>query len=183
MPNSPQTIGCPTPGRSGRFRPFAAALVFVSVATTALAAATLTINVQGIGYTSGGPTPGSGAKISVGEAVTITLRVANGKVTGPVRLPAVDGLVLNGSGTNPGPHSEEFNFFVTPTRGGAFAIPPFGIRTDDGQTLHVGAIKLRVVGQLPPSPSALVLPLLTRASSRAKSRGGEAALTAPVRSS
>lgn len=78
----------------------------------------------------------------VGQPTTITVTVAHAQVSAPVALPAVSGLTLNGSGTNPGANSEDFNFFVTPMRSGDFTIPAFDIRADDGETLHVEAITL-----------------------------------------
>lgn len=127
-------------------RMFLLALVLVSMAAPVLAAASLTVQIMGSGYTAGGQAPQDGAKIGAGETVTIMLTVTNGKVSQAIRLPHVDGLVVNGSGTNPGAHSESFTFFVTPTRAGDITIPAFDIRTDEGQTLHVNAIKLRVAG-------------------------------------
>ena len=53
------------------------------------------------------------------------------------------GLVLSGSGWQPGLSKNviEYNFILTPSRTGDFTVPAFDIRTDDGQTLHVGPIK------------------------------------------
>jgi hypothetical protein len=75
----------------------------------------------------------------VGQPITLTLTIKSGSVTN-ITLPKVDGLTLNGSGTNP----PDFNFFITPTRAGDFTIPAFDIRTDDGQTIHVNAVKFHV---------------------------------------
>jgi uncharacterized protein (DUF58 family) len=108
-------------------------------APAAIAAASLTVQIGG-----NGP-PARGTKVSVGETVTIGLMVKNGKVTEQVKLPPVDGLTLNGSGTNPGANSANFYFFVTPTRAGDFIVPAFDIHTADGQTLHVNAITLHAV--------------------------------------
>ena len=94
-----------------------------------------------------GPVPPDGVKASVGDVLTIVLTVTNGKISQPIQLPSVDGLAVNGSGTNPGTNSEELTFFVTPTRGGDITIPAFTIQTDDGETLEVNPIILHVTGQ------------------------------------
>ena len=91
-----------------------------------------------------GPVPQDGVKASVGDVLTIVLTVTNGKISQAIRLPDVDGLAVNGSGTNPLADSEDFTFFVTPTRAGDITIPAFDIRTDDGETLEVNPIILHV---------------------------------------
>jgi hypothetical protein len=106
------------------------ALLLAFVAWPALAAATLKQEVIG--------------GVSVGAATTIQLTISNGKVSKPVQLPAVDGLTLNGSGTNPQPHSFALTFFVTPAHAGDITIPAFDIQTDAGETLHVNPIVLHV---------------------------------------
>jgi hypothetical protein len=81
---------------------FLLALVLVCMATPILAAASLAVQVMGSGYAAGGEAPQGGAKVGVGEAITIMLTVTNGKVTQAIQLPHVDGLVVNRPGTNPG---------------------------------------------------------------------------------
>lgn len=113
-------------------RLFALAFVFICTTTFAIAAGTVTSEII---------PPESD---TVGTPVTIVLTVKNAKVDA-IKLPHVDGLELNGSGTNPGSSSEDFTFFLTPKHAGNFTIPAFDIHTADGQTLHVQAIKLHVV--------------------------------------
>jgi BatD DUF11 like domain len=115
------------------------------MAGPALAAATVSVQVLGLDAPGGGPPPPGGTRVNARVPATITLTVKNGKVSQAIQLPLVDGLVLNGSGANPGVHSQDFNFFVTPTQPGDYTIPAFDIRTDDGQTLHVAAIKLHAI--------------------------------------
>jgi hypothetical protein len=79
--------------------------------------------------------------IDVGGVVTLTITIKGPKVAN-INLPNVDGLTLNGTGTNPQPDHEDFNFFLTPSRAGDFVIPAFDIKTVDGQTLHVNQIKI-----------------------------------------
>jgi hypothetical protein len=83
--------------------------------------------------------------VNVGVPATIELTVTGGKVSGPVALPTVAGLTLNGSGTNPQPRLESFTFFVTSTHAGDFTIPAFDLHTDTGETLHVAPITLYAV--------------------------------------
>jgi hypothetical protein len=108
----------------------ALALVLLLMASPAFAAATLKQEIIG--------------GVGVGSATTIQLTISNGKVSKPVQLPAVDGLTLNGTGTNPQPHSFALTFFVTPAHAGDFTIPAFDIQTDAGETLHVNPIVLHV---------------------------------------
>lgn len=117
-------------------RLFAAGVLSLGLASPAFAAASLTEQFIP-----------DAAHAVVGQPTTITLTVKGAKVSGAVKLPQVAGLTLNGSGTNPSANSEDFNFFVTPTRAGDLTIPAFDIRTDDGQTLHVNAIKLHAAAQ------------------------------------
>jgi len=82
--------------------------------------------------------------VVAGQPVTITLSGPVGK-PGEFKLPLVDGLTVNGSGANPNTNPPSYNFFVTPAHAGDFTIPAFDIRSDDGQTFHVQALKLHVV--------------------------------------
>ncbi|MGA3172448.1 MAG: BatD family protein [Chthoniobacteraceae bacterium] len=81
--------------------------------------------------------------VNVGEVLTLTLTITvKGVNVANINLPNVDGLTLNGTGTNPQADHEDFNFFLTPSRAGDFVIPAFDIKTVDGQTLHVNQIKI-----------------------------------------
>ena len=82
--------------------------------------------------------------VVAGVPVTITLSVPGGKL-GEFKLPHVEGLTVNGSGHDPNTNPPSYNFFVTPAHAGDFTIPAFDIRSDDGQTFHVQALKLHVV--------------------------------------
>jgi hypothetical protein len=113
---------------------FLLALIFICTTMPGHAAATLTQDID--------PKEGT-----VGTPLTLTLTVKNA-TAGNIKLPAVDGLVLNGSGNNPNVDdgkSVAYTFFLTPTHAGDFTIPAFDFKTDDGQTLHVPATKLHVV--------------------------------------
>jgi hypothetical protein len=117
------------------------ALALVFAAAPAFAAASLTVSVD-----EGGMSLSSGKAVyamQVEVQTTVKLTVTNGRVSQPISWPKVDGLVLNGSGQQPGlsKNVTEYNFFLTPSRAGDFTVPAFDIRTDDGQTLHVGPIK------------------------------------------
>jgi hypothetical protein len=120
------------------------ALALVFMATPVLAAASVTLSVD-----EGDMRMSSGKAVytmRVDVQTTIKLTVTNGKVSQPIPWPKVDGLVLNGTGQQPGLRGgiTEYNFFVTPTRAGDFTVPAFDIRTDDGQTLHIDPIKFHV---------------------------------------
>jgi len=146
-PDIPQVSDSLATNRQGWWRVFLTGLVLVCMATPVYAAATLTVQIEGGGYSGSGQAPQDGTQLNIGETVTIVLTVASGIVSQPVQLPHADGLVVNGSGTNPYGGSEKLNFFVTPARAGDITIPAFDIYTDDGQTLHVPVIKFHVVSQ------------------------------------
>ena len=116
------------------------------LAGPALAAATLQVEL----LVSGQPTL-RGARLNgpipapVAVPFTIVVKINHGKVGDGVKLPLVDGLTLNGSGTDTQPQYVAYNFFVIPERVGDFTIPAFDVRTDDGETLHAAAISLHVV--------------------------------------
>jgi hypothetical protein len=117
----------------------------VLLAAPAFAAASVTVSAD-----EGGMRMSSGKAVyamQVDVQTTVKLTVTNGKVSQPISWPKVDGLVLNGSGQQPGlsKNVTEYNFFLTPSHVGDFTVPAFDIRTDDGQTLHVGPIKFHAV--------------------------------------
>ena len=116
-------------------------LVLVVAAAPAFAAASVSVSVG-----EGGMQMSSGKAVyamQVDGTTTVELVVTNAKVSQPISWPKVDGLTLNGSGSDP--HRNAFSFFLTPTRAGDFTVPAFDFRTDDGQTLHVGPIKFHTV--------------------------------------
>ena len=110
---------------------FLAALVF-ACATAFACAATATGSIVG------------GA--TVGVPVTVVITIKGAKVD-KVDLPTVDGLTLNGSGENPYGGKLDFTFFLTPSHAGDYTIPAFDVKTVDGQTLHVDAIKFHAAAQ------------------------------------
>jgi len=116
------------------------ALAFVLMAAPAFAAASVTVRVDQGGHMKSNL---SVYTMWVDVASTIELVVANAKVSQPIAWPKVEGLTLNGTGNDP--HTNTFTFFLTPSRVGDFTVPAFDIRTDDGQTLHVGPIKFHAV--------------------------------------
>ena len=134
-------------GRRAFWRGALIALAYVVVAAPAFAAATVTVSVD-----EGGMRDSTGKavyRMSVDAPTTVKLTVTDGKVSQPIAWPKVDGLVLSGSGWQPGlaKNVTEYNFFLTPTRAGDFTVPAFDFRTDDGQTLHVGPLKIHAVAQ------------------------------------
>ena len=100
------------------------------------------------GHMAKGPELGNGVETVVENTYTLQLIVQSGKVSRGIALPHVDGLTLSGTGTQPwSGNATSYNFFITPARTGDFTIPAFDIRTDAGETLHVGAIKFHVIGR------------------------------------
>jgi hypothetical protein len=127
-------------------------LVLLSAAPLpAHAAATVTVQVDAASaYARSTPSVGEATTTGVGDAVTIKLAVAEGRVSRKVDLPLVDGLIVDGAGQQPaGETSTIVIFFVTPKRAGDVTIPAFDFNTDDGQSLHVEPIKLHVIGKGP----------------------------------
>ncbi|HMK67882.1 MAG TPA: hypothetical protein VK433_04990 [Stellaceae bacterium] len=114
-------------------------LSLVLVAGPVLAAASVTVTIDGR------PKRGNAVNAIVEDTYTIVLTVTNGKVSDPIPWPQADGLRLSGSGYNP--HTNGYSFFITPLRAGDFEVPAFDFKTDDGQTLHVDAIKFHVADQ------------------------------------
>jgi hypothetical protein len=44
----------------------------------------------------------------VGTPITLEVIVENAKVSQTIQLPPINGMILNGSGNNPQPHSDHF---------------------------------------------------------------------------
>ena len=92
-------------------------------------------------------------EVNVGDEVNVTMQVQNGGVTN-IRLPHVDGLEVIGNRTMTGITFQNGSFSSTtqqvftlvPSRPGDFTIPAFDLHTQDGQILHVQAMKLHVLG-------------------------------------
>ena len=113
--------------------------LFAFNTTSCLAAATLTQKIDP-------------PEVNVGDQAIVTITVQNGSVDN-LNLPQVDGLDVVGtqSATNitfsNGSLSRamSINFAVAPSRAGTFTIPAFDIHTQEGDVLHVKAMKLHVV--------------------------------------
>jgi hypothetical protein len=92
------------------------------------------------------------AEANVGDQVTVSITIQNGTVS-DLRLPNVDGLQVEGSGSSTNftfqngtiSRSMTLNFAVVPSRAGDFTIPGFDIHTEQGELLHIKAMKLHVV--------------------------------------
>jgi hypothetical protein len=105
-------------------------------------------------------------EVNIGDPVIVTLSVQNGSL-GQVQLPTVDGLEVNGTNMTMSSVFENgslsstytLNFSVTPTKAGDITIPAFDVPTQEGETLHVHAMKLHVLstgsnslGNIPAGP-------------------------------
>jgi hypothetical protein len=93
------------------------------------------------------------AQTDVGDPVMVTITVQGGTV-GTTQLPSVDGLEAgstnlqikseqndNGSFTT----SVALSVSLTPVRAGDFTVPAFDLKTQEGDVLHIKAMKLHVV--------------------------------------
>ena len=116
---------------------FALALVFMPAPVFAAASVAVTCDGKALNQHV--------CTMYVEVATTVGLVVTNAKVSQPISWPKVNGLTLSGTGWQPVPGGTSYNFFLTPARVGDFTVPAFDIRTDDGQTLHVGPIKFHAV--------------------------------------
>jgi hypothetical protein len=111
-------------------------------------------------------------EVNVGDDVTVMIQVQNGAVTS-IRLPSVDGLQLIGTNTmtnfvlENGAFSSmtRYIFGLRAVRPGDFTIPAFDLHTQDGQILHVQAMKLHVLGtsaapdsSITPAPPPAAIP-------------------------
>jgi hypothetical protein len=114
-------------------------VLFSGATTSAFAAATLTQKMEP-------------AEANIGDPVIISLIVQNGSL-GQVQLPPTDGIAVNGTSISMssvidnGSYSTSYslNFSITPTKAGDLTIPAFDVQTQDGETLHVHAMKLHVL--------------------------------------
>jgi len=104
-------------------------------------------------------------EVNVGDQVVVTLTVQGGTV-GDVRLPPVDGLQVVGtrSATNITfsngtlSRSLSLNFALVPSRAGDIVIPAFDFRTQEGELLHVKAMKVHVLATTPPDTNTVATP-------------------------
>jgi uncharacterized protein (DUF58 family) len=109
-------------------------LVCALVLLLAGAAAALAAGTVSVRFAS------NSSQVRVGQATTIIITVSNARVSAGVKLPQVPGLVVNGTGVNPGKDVVAYTFIVTPTRAGAITIPTFDIHADNGEVLRVDPI-------------------------------------------
>jgi hypothetical protein len=118
----------------------ALASLFVLTTISGVAAATFTQQIDP-------------AEVNVGDPAIVTITVQGGSILG-VNLPPVDGLEVGGTSLqiksldDNGSYSTSvsINISLTPTRSGNFTIPAFDIHTQEGDVLHVKAMKLHVLG-------------------------------------
>ena len=118
----------------------ALALLFSFTSTPCLAVAKLTQQIDP-------------PEANVGDPVIVTLTVQGGTLVG-VKLPPVDGLQVGGTNLQIKSVEEDVGYTtsvsfivsMTPTRPGFFTIPAFDIHTQEGDVLHVKAMKLHVLG-------------------------------------
>jgi len=107
-------------------------------------------------------------EVNVGDPVIVTLTVQGGSIGG-IQLPPVDGLEV--SGTSFQIKSEEdtsgnfstsvlLNISLLTTRPGNFTIPAFDLHTQEGDVLHVKAMKLHVLGSGSAPPANAAAPAL-----------------------
>jgi hypothetical protein len=101
------------------------------------------------------------AEVNVGDQVTVSITIQNGTVA-DLHLPPVDGLQVEGSGSSTNftfvngtiTRSMTLNFAVVPSRAGDFTIPAFDIHTQQGELLHIKAMKVHVLDNgTAPSPN------------------------------
>jgi hypothetical protein len=105
------------------------------------------------------------AQVNVGEQVVVTLVLTGGTVA-EINLPSVDGLSVAGTRSsisialkNGGLwKSIVFNFSLIPARPGDFTIPAFDIHTDEGEVVHVKAMKIHAAGPAPSDTTATTTP-------------------------
>jgi hypothetical protein len=90
---------------------------------------------------------------NVGDPVIVTLTVQGGTI-GAIQFPQVDGLEAGGTSFQIKSSDEDgsfttsvaLNISLIPMRPGDFTLPAFDIRTQEGEVLHVKAMKLHVIG-------------------------------------
>jgi hypothetical protein len=106
-------------------------------------------------------------QVSVGDPVIVTLTLTGGTIGG-IQFPPVDGLQAGGTSFQIKSSDENGTFTTSvalsisliPTRAGDFTIPAFDIRTQEGETVHVKAMKLHVnaAASTPALPAPLPAP-------------------------
>jgi hypothetical protein len=126
------------------------ASLFAFTTTSCLAAATLTQQIDP-------------PEINLGDQAIVTITVQNGSVD-DLHLPQVDGLEVVGTQSSTNitfsngslSRAMSLNFAVAPSRAGAFTIPAFDLHTQEGDVLHVKAMKLHVLNNeaSPPASNA-----------------------------
>jgi hypothetical protein len=103
------------------------------------------------------------AQTNVGDPVTVTLNVQGGTLA-TIQLPTVDGLQTGETRMQIKSEENDNGGFVTlvslsitimPERAGDFIIPAFDLHTEEGDVLHVKAMKLRVLSN-PNAPATTV---------------------------
>ena len=121
-------------------------------ATSCLAAATLTQNIDP-------------PQVRVGQETVVTITVQNGTVSN-IHLPDVDGVTMVGSRTSfsmsaaDNSRGMSFFFVLSMTRVGDITIPAFDLATQEGDILHVNAMKIHVSANSGSSANANAAPLV-----------------------
>jgi hypothetical protein len=100
----------------------APSLAIATVPTPAVGS--VEVRTNGTRY-AGAPMLTDSSRLSTETSVTIEVIVKDAKVSYPIQMPPASGTVVNGSRTNPQPHSRSFSFFLTATHAGEFTIGPF----------------------------------------------------------
>lgn len=122
-------------------------------ATSCLAAATVTQKVDP-------------PQVNAGENTVVTITVQNGTVT-DMQLPQADGLTLVGTKSTSDltfsngaiSRGMSFIFVLATSEAGDFTIPAFDVPTQEGETLHVKAMKIHVLGNGSTSTTAVTAPV------------------------
>jgi hypothetical protein len=104
------------------------------------------------------------AEANIGDQVIVTITFQNGSVN-ELQLPVVDGLQVVGSRTFSSivfsngtlSRTTTLKYAVVASRAGSFTLPPFDIHTNEGETLHVKAMKLLVYDN-PSAPATNTTP-------------------------
>jgi hypothetical protein len=121
-------------------------------ATSCLAVATLTQTIDP-------------PRVHAGEQTVVTITVQNGTVT-DLQLPETDGVSQVGTQSKSSltfsngniSRGTSFIFVLTASKAGDFTIPAFDIPTQEGETLHVKAMKLHVLGDGDTSSTTVTAP-------------------------
>src|SRR5262245_25540434 len=105
----------------------------------ALAAASLTVTIDGAAYT--GPSNPKGVKLVAGEPFTVDITIT-GKTANPIWLKHGADVQMNGASNDSKPDADAYSFYLVPLRPGPLTLPGLDVAMADGSSLHMDAIKL-----------------------------------------